>query len=102
MGLLNDKVTELKSYEVYSDVLAFFDEFDQKSNDKRQNRVGKNEKSSTRISYEKNIREFFKILINKEIEHLTEDDLKIIKKRDVIAYRKTLQENGNLHLNPQL
>lgn len=93
--ILNEKVSELKSYDVYEDIMAFFDEFDQKSNDKRQNRVGKNEKSSTRISYEKNIREFFKILLNKEIEHLTEDDLKAIKKRDVIAYRKTLQENGN-------
>jgi site-specific recombinase XerD len=93
--LPQEKVTELKGYEVYQDIIAFFEEFDQKNNDKRQNRISKNEKSSTRISYEKNIREFFSIVLNKEIQHLTEDDLKIIKKRDVIAYRKQLQENGN-------
>jgi integrase len=93
--LPQEKVTELKSYEVFQDIESFFDEFDQKNNDKRQNRVSKNVKSSTRISYEKNIKEFFNIVLNKEIEYLTEDDLKIIKKRDVIAYRKTLQENGN-------
>lgn len=93
--LPQEKVNQLKDYSLFEDINAFLDEFDQKSNDKRQNRVGKNEKSSTRISYEKNIREFFKILFNKEIEHLTEEDLKSIKKRDVIAYRKTLQDNGN-------
>jgi integrase len=90
--LPQEKVSGLKDYAVYEDIMAFLEEFDQKSNDKRQNR--KIEKSSTRVSYEKNIREFFKILLNKDIEHLTETDLKL-KKRDVISYRKILQENGN-------
>lgn len=93
--LPQEKVSELKDYSVYEDVTAFLDEFDQKSNDKRQGRSSKSEKSATRISYEKNIREFFKIVLDgKEIEHLTEPDLKL-KKRDVINYRKHLQEKGN-------
>jgi integrase len=92
--LPNEKVSELKNYEVYEDIMAFLDEFDQKSNDKRQNR-NSNGKSNTRVSYEKNIYEFFKLVLNKEIEYLTDDDLQSIKKRDVIAYRKVLQENGN-------
>jgi integrase len=93
--LPQEKVTQLDDYAVYQDIIAFFDEFDQKSNDKRQSRTGNSaNKSSTRISYEKNIREFFNITLNKEIEHLTESDLKM-KKRDVINYRKQLQENGN-------
>jgi integrase len=92
--LPQEKVSGLKDYGVYEDIIAFFDEFDQKSNDKRQNRNNQLSKSSTRISYEKNIREFFKITINKDIEHLTEDDLKF-KKRDIISYRKVLQQNGN-------
>jgi integrase len=90
--LPQEKVNQLKDYTIYEDIIAFLDEFDQKSNDKRQNR--KMEKSNTRVSYEKNLREFFKITLNKDIEHLTEDDLNF-KKRDVIAYRKVLQENGN-------
>jgi integrase len=92
--LANEKVSELRDFGLYEDITAFFEEFDQKSNDKRKNRNGKIEKSSTRVSYEKNIREFFKIVLNKDIEHLTEQDLKF-KKRDVINYRKQLQENGN-------
>jgi integrase len=93
--LPQEKVSELKDYGVYEDIQAFFEEFDQKSNDKRQSRNHKSEKSSTRLSYEKNIREFFKFVLDgKEIEHLTEDDLKL-KKRDIINYRKKLQENGN-------
>jgi integrase len=90
--LPQEKVNQLKDYEVYENIMAFLDEFDQKSNDKRQNR--KMEKSHTRVSYEKNLREFFKITLKKDIEHLTEDDLKF-KKRDIISYRKKLQENGN-------
>lgn len=93
--LPNDKVSGLKNYAVYEDIMAFFDEFDQKSKDKRKTRTGNVEKSSTRISYEKNIREFFSIVLKKEIEYLTEDDLKAIKKRDVIAYRTELQGKGN-------
>jgi integrase len=93
--LPQEKVSELKSYDVYEDIMAFLDEFDQKSNDKRRNRTGKNSKSNTRITYEAAIREFFHIVLNKEIEHLTEDDLKTLKKRDIINYRKQLQDNGN-------
>lgn len=93
--LPQEKVSELKDYGVFEDINAFLDEFDQKSNDKRQNRGNnRTEKSATRISYERGIREFFKIVINKDIEHLNEQDLKL-KKRDVINYRKQLQEKGN-------
>lgn len=90
--LPQEKVSQLNDYEVYENIIAFLDEFDQKTNDKRQNR--NMEKSNTRISYEKNLREFFKITLNKDIEHLKEEDLNF-KKRDIISYRKQLQQNGN-------
>ncbi|MED3562353.1 site-specific integrase [Bacillus xiapuensis] len=90
--LPQENVSQLNDYEVYENIIAFLDEFDQKTNDKRQNR--NMEKSNTRISYQKNLREFFKILLNKDIEHLKEDDLNF-KKRDIISYRKHLQQSGN-------
>lgn len=92
--LPNEKVSELKDYGVYEDIIAFFEEFDQKVNNKRNNKDNVMEKSSTRISYEKNIREFFKIVLDKDVEHLTEDDLKL-KKRDIINYRTQLINKGN-------
>ncbi|MEH7116132.1 site-specific integrase [Neobacillus vireti] len=90
--LSQEKVSSFKDCTVYEDIMAFLEEFDQKTKDKRQNR--KKDTSETRRSYERNIREFFKITRDKEVEHLTEEDLQF-KKREIINYRKILQENDN-------
>ncbi|PLR99551.1 tyrosine-type recombinase/integrase [Bacillus sp. T33-2] len=93
--MLAENVIKLKETNLYDDIMAYFDELDnQVLNDDRYKKNNKQEKSPTRISYEKNIREFFRIVLNKEIEHLIIHDLDL-KKRDIISYRKQLLDNGN-------
>lgn len=48
---------------------------------------------NTKVAYEKGIRDFFSLVIKKEIEYLTIADLKI-KKKDVEKFRNILQEDG--------
>lgn len=79
-----EKVIQLNKY-LFEDIEAFFNELE----------VGS---KGTRKMYEKDIRQFFRVYRDKELEHLTEGDLKI-KKKDMIAYRKYLQDNFRLANN---
>lgn len=88
--MLANKVVKLNEY-LYEEIKAFFNELE----------VGS---QGTRVMYEKDIRQFFKVYRNKELEHLTEEDLQI-KKRDMIGYRKYLQDNfelANVTINGKL
>lgn len=79
-----EKVIQLNKY-LFEDIEAFFNELE----------VGS---KGTRKMYEKDIRQFFRVYKDKELEHLTEEDLEI-KKKDMIAYRKYLQDNFRLANN---
>lgn len=79
-----EKVIQLNKY-LFEDIEAFFNELE----------VGS---KGTRKMYEKDIRQFFRVYRDKELEHLTEGDLEI-KKKDMIAYRKYLQDNFELANN---
>lgn len=95
--LPNEKVIKLTETNLYDDIIAYFSELDnQYVNDPRFKKAdGTLKKSSTRVTYERCIREFFMMVLGKEIEHLKIGDLINLKKRDIIEYRTKLLEKGN-------
>ncbi|WP_299831515.1 site-specific integrase [uncultured Metabacillus sp.] len=78
--MLNNKVVPFNENSIYSDIQAFFNELEM-------NTI--KEKKNTKITYERNIRQFFKEMCGKDIEHLTIDDIQF-KRNDIINYRKLL------------
>ncbi|PLR72226.1 site-specific integrase [Bacillus sp. UMB0728] len=78
--MLAENVVRLNNNQLFDDIEAFLNELEVHS-------------KGTRISYESDIRKFFRTLKNKEIEHLTIDDL-TFKKKDIINYRKYLMDNN--------
>jgi integrase len=62
---------------MYNDIITFFE----------------SRTPNTRIAYEKDIRDFFKIMKNKDVEHVTEEDFKI-KLSDIERFRLILKDNG--------
>lgn len=70
---------KLRDHYVYDDIIAFLNLAHYSYN--------------TKLSYEKGIRDFFREIKNKDIEHLTQDDIPIIKK-EVELFRTLLKERG--------
>ncbi|MGM9987368.1 MAG: tyrosine-type recombinase/integrase [Bacillaceae bacterium] len=68
-----------KEYEVYNEFISYINMAHLSENTKK--------------TYSTGIRDFFREIKNKEIEHLTWDDLNI-KKKDVEAFRTKLKEKG--------
>src|SRR5690606_28374840 len=73
-----EKIVKLNNLSVYEDILTYLGELRMHS-------------EKTAINYETHIRQFFKVMKNKEIEYLTSEDLKI-KRNDVLKYRQILQD----------
>ena len=73
-----EKIVKLNNLSVYEDILTYLGELRMHS-------------EKTAINYETHIRQFFKVMKNKEIEYLTTEDLKI-KRNDVLKYRQILQD----------
>lgn len=83
--MLAENVVRMNNNQLFDDIEAFLNELEVHS-------------KGTRISYESDIRKFFRTLKNKEIEHLTIDDL-TFKKKDIINYRKYLMDELELSNN---
>jgi integrase len=81
--LAQNKVVKLNEDTMFEEIDAYLNELEIHS-------------KGTRKAYETDIRQFFKIVKDKDIEHLTIDDLKGIKKKDIINYRKYLMDNFEL------
>lgn len=84
-----EKVTHIhKNNMVYEDICIFLKELEDYSGSK-----------NTRLAYETDIREFFRVMRNKpekfEINYLTEDEL-IFKRNDILKYRQSLIAKGDL------
>ena len=73
------QVIKLTTNSVYEDIMEFVNLAHHSTN--------------TKISYEKAIRDFFRVIKGKEIGHLVVTDLEI-KKKDVERFRSILQEEG--------
>jgi integrase len=82
-----EKVVNINDYSVYNDINAYLGELDL-------NKKPGEKHSSTRLSYEATIRQFFKIMTKdkKEIEHLILSDL-VFSKGEIKQYRNYLKEN---------
>lgn len=82
-----EKVTQLHRSGVYEDICIFLEELNSSGS------------SNTRIGYESDIREFFRVMRQKpekqEINFLTEDDL-VFKRNDILQYRQYLISKGDL------
>ncbi len=81
----------VRDYSIYNDINRWFDELDLRNRDDKSGFI---EKSNTRTTYERHIREFFNYQVDKDIEYLSEDDV-IIKKNDLMDYRTYLAKNKN-------
>lgn len=74
----NQNVVELNNNNVYKDIMTYLQSLEKR----------------TRISYETDIKQFFKYITKgKEIEHLTEEDLKL-KRNHILSFRNYLKELG--------
>ncbi|MED1863323.1 tyrosine-type recombinase/integrase [Fictibacillus nanhaiensis] len=82
-----EKVVRLTNEKLFDDINSFFVELDM-------NKKEGEKHSSTRVSYESTIRQFFKIMTpaKKDLEHLTEADLNF-SKADIKHYRSHMKEN---------
>ncbi|PHA03010.1 hypothetical protein COE51_01315 [Bacillus pseudomycoides] len=78
--LAKGNVVSLNSHTVYKDIMSYL------------KGVG-DHKEKTRVAYETDIRQFFKVMVNKEIEFLEESDLKF-KQNDILSYRHELKQSG--------
>ncbi|NMV98005.1 tyrosine-type recombinase/integrase [Bacillus velezensis] len=83
------KASTLRDYSIFNNINRWFDELDLRNRDQE---TGEIEKSNTRATYERHIREFFNHYAAKDIEYLTESDL-AIKKSDLYDYRTHLAKN---------
>ncbi|MCC9021766.1 tyrosine-type recombinase/integrase [Bacillus nakamurai] len=86
------KITpSVRDYSIYNNINRWFDELDLRNRDQE---TGAIEKSNTRATYERHVREFFCYYVAKDIEYLTENDL-AIKKSELYDYRNHLAKNKN-------
>lgn len=81
--LVNEKIIQIRDNTLFDDIEAYLNELEVHS-------------KGTRAAYETDIKQFFKTIVNKEIEYLTIEELQSIKKKDVINYRKHLMDNFDL------
>ncbi|MCY7947650.1 tyrosine-type recombinase/integrase [Bacillus atrophaeus] len=81
----------VRDYSVFNDISRWFDELDLRNRDDKSGFI---DKSNTRATYERHIKEFFNYHCSKDIEYLIENDV-IIKKSDLMDYRTYLAKNKN-------
>ena len=74
------KVVQLYDNKLYDDIMIFLNEMWVES-------------EHTRIAYETDIRQFFKLIKGKDLEHLTLEDVQL-RKNDVEKFKQILLDNG--------
>jgi integrase len=95
--MLAENVYKLNENTVFDDIQSYFNNLDMYKRDGEKH-------SKTRVSYEMSIRQFFKETRDKDIEHLTVEDLKF-KKNEVQDYRNHLKakfEYSNSTINQKI
>lgn len=80
--MLAENVVELYKSELYEEIQSYL--------------YGEIQNKNTRTSYNRDIRQFFKTVLRKDIEHITIEEIKTIKKKDILNYRKHLTDNFEL------